>query len=246
MQVVSLIKQYTPWPLRYTYRFLKRELNWMISRLKPAATVFEEVYAKRGWADDGSAFHSGPGSIGIASELYGRTISRFISEHQIRSVVDLGCGDFRVAQLFVSDSIDYTGIDIVAPLIAHNEARFASNNVRFLCLDITSDELPKADLCLLREVLQHLSNQEIAVILEQARKYRYVIYTDYQPAAAAKVGPNKDMAHGRDTRIWRDSGVFLDQPPFSEKIELLLEVAPEHVLRAPGEMIRTFLLRQQG
>jgi SAM-dependent methyltransferase len=68
----------------------------------------------------------------LASELYASTISKFISEHQIRSVVDLGCGDFRVAQLFVNDSIDYTGIDIVAPLIAHNEARFASHNVRFL------------------------------------------------------------------------------------------------------------------
>ena len=61
-------------------------------------------------------------------------------------MVDLGCGDFRVAQPFVNDSIDYTGIDIVAPLIAHNEARFASHNVRFLCLDIISDELPDDDL----------------------------------------------------------------------------------------------------
>jgi SAM-dependent methyltransferase len=84
-------------------------------------------------------------------------------------VVDLGCGDFRVAQLFVNDSIDYTGIDIVAPLIAHNEARFASHNVRFLCLDIISGELPDGDLCLLREVLQHLSNREITLVLQQVR-----------------------------------------------------------------------------
>lgn len=76
-------------------------------------------------------------------------------------MVDLGCGDFRVAQLFVNDSIDYTGIDIVAPLIAHNEARFASHNVRFLCLDIISGELHDGGFCLLREVLQHLSNREM-------------------------------------------------------------------------------------
>jgi SAM-dependent methyltransferase len=245
MEVVSLIKQYTPWPLRYIARLIRRELNWMISRRKPAATVFEQVYTERRWADDGSAFHSGPGSIGMASELYGATISKFISEHQIRSVVDLGCGDFRVAQLFLNDSIDYVGIDIVAPLIAHNETRFASDNVRFLCRDITSDELPNGELCLLREVLQHLSNREIALVLEQVKKYPYVIYTDYQPAGALKIVPNKDMAHGCDTRIWRDSGVFLDQPPFSQDTELLLEVPSEHTLRAPGEIIRTFLLRRR-
>jgi hypothetical protein len=84
-----------------------------------------------------------------------------------------------------------------------------------------------------------------ALVLQQVRKYPYVIYTDYQPAAALKITPNKDITHGRDTRIWRDSGVFLDQPPFSQNIELLLEVASENNLRAPREIIRTFLLRRQ-
>ena len=129
--------------LRYTSRLIRREVNWMISGRKPAAAVFEQVYTERRWADERSAFHWGRA---LASELYASTISKFISEHQIRSVVDLGCGDFRVAQLLVNDSIDYTGIDIVAPLIAHNEARFASHNVRFLCLDIISDELPRRRL----------------------------------------------------------------------------------------------------
>lgn len=82
-------------------------------------------------------------------------------------------------------------------------------------------------------------------MLQQVRKYPYVIYTDYQPAAALKITPNKDITHGRDTRIWRNSGVFLDQPPFSQNIELLLEAASENILRAPGEIIRTFLLRRQ-
>jgi hypothetical protein len=86
---------------------------------------------------------------------------------------------------------------------------------------------------------------ENALVLQQVRKYPYVIYTDYQPAAALKITPNKDITHGRDTRIWRDSGVFLDQPPFSQNIELLLEAASENILRAPGEIIRTFLLRRQ-
>jgi len=34
-------------------------------------------------------------------------------------------------------------------------------DAQFLCLDIISDELPDGDLCLLREVLQHLSNREM-------------------------------------------------------------------------------------
>jgi hypothetical protein len=112
-------------------------------------------------------------------------------------------------------------------------------------LDATRDPLPDGDLCLIREVLQHLSNRQIASVLQAARKFRYVIYSDYQPPAGIQCLPNRDIPHGRDTRIWKNSAVLLDQAPFNREVELLLEVESQEVLLQPGECIRTFLLTDQ-
>lgn len=146
----------------------------------------------------------------------------------------------------MADDVQYIGVDVVDALVAHNQAIFGTDHVRFVRLDATRDPLPDAELCLIREVLQHLSNREIVSVLNAARKYRYVIYSDYQPGAKARCWPNRDIVHGRDTRIWKDLGVFLDQPPFNRTMDLLLEVPSQEILRQPGECIRTYLLTDQG
>jgi hypothetical protein len=45
-----------------------------------------------------------------------------------------------------------------------------------------------------------------------------------------------------DTRIWLDSALFLDQPPFNADMKLLFETPAAVDLRNPGEQIRTYLL----
>ena len=195
--------------------------------------------------DDGPMtgdFHSGPGSTGAAAALYAERIGAFIADNGIRSVTDLGCGDFRVASQFVDESIDYIGVDIVKALVDRNRIQFGATNIRFKCMDIVTDELPDGELCLMREVLQHLSNNQIQQTLGKLDKFRYVIYSDYQPCRSSACVPNKDIAHGQDTRIWRDSAVFLEEPPFCRKVELMLEVPSAQQLRSAGECIRTNLM----
>ncbi len=151
-----------------------------------------------------------------------------------------------MARNFVSDDVTYIGVDVVGPLIARNQALFGSENVRFVQLDATRDPLPEGELCLIREVLQHLSNRQIASVLHAVRHFRYVIYSDYQPPSDARCYANRDIVHGRDTRIWKDSAVFLNRPPFNRQMELLLEVESHEILRQPGECIRTYMLTDQG
>ena len=71
----------------------------------------------------------------------------------------------------------YTGIDIVESVIAHNRQLYGGDNVQFFVRDIIEDELPAADLCLIREVFQHLSNAQIQRVLPKLRAYRYAIVT---------------------------------------------------------------------
>ena len=70
------------------------------------------------------------------------------------------------------DGIQYTGMEIVPTVIEANVRRFASANVRFVCADARSVELPPADLILLKDVLQHWTNAEVARFLPRLREYR--------------------------------------------------------------------------
>jgi SAM-dependent methyltransferase len=236
------IKDATPWPLRRVSRRIKRELHWAANARQTPKTVFGRAYREGRWGGEGDEFYSGPGSLGQPAELYAERINAFIAEQGIKSVVDLGCGDFRVARRIVSDRIHYVGIDVVDDLISINRDRYGSDKVEFQCCDIIEDPLPDGQLCLIREVLQHLSNAEITRVLARLRKYRYVIYTDYQPLASRDFVPNRDIVHGHDTRLWKNSAVCLDQPPFNLGLELLLEVESSERLCGPGESIRTFLI----
>ncbi len=224
-------------------------LKWRSSRIakrrqdefsdKSAAETFSEIYASRLWGDDPGGYCSGEGSDEIFARQYAALIREFISDNGVNRIVDLGCGDFRVASEFVSDEIDYTGIDIVAPLIERNQELYGSPRVRFHCMDIGEDELPDGDVCLIRQVLQHLSNTEIAKILANCRKYRFLIVTEHYPSPDTKVTPNIDIPHGPGMRVYYDSAVFLDQPPFSlENVTLLLDVEAEDKTR-----IKSFLVK---
>jgi len=228
--------------VRRFLREIKREFRWALDSQRSVKSVFRHTYREGKWGGDDGRFDSGPGSVGEAAELYARTINEFIERNGIQSVVDLGCGDFQVGTRIVNNELNYVGVDVVDELIELNQRRFGSDRISFVCLDITQDPLPDGELCLLREVLQHLSNSQIARVLQAVAKYPYVIYTDYQPAASASFAPNRDIVHGHDTRLWKNSAVCLDQPPFNIPLRQLLEVESTQLLRSPGERIRTFLL----
>ena len=151
-------------------------------------------------------------------------VQRLVAQFQIRTVVDLGCGDFRVGRLLCAQGdLRYVGVDVVPDLIAHNRSRFGGPQVEFHCANLIEDELPDGELCLIRQVLQHLTNAEISRVLAKCAKYRAVLVTE---ELFTKRGsrPNLDITHGPDNRASDNSGVFLDLPPFSYKTTTLLEI----------------------
>ena len=64
---------------------------------------------------------------------------------------------------------------------------------------------------MIRQVLQHLSNTQIAAILAKLRAADLIV-TEHVPTAPGVVR-NKDKAAGPDIRLYRKSGVFLESPP---------------------------------
>lgn len=205
---------------------------------KTVAETFSEIYEKNAWGGEKGEFYSGDGSAEKFATEYAALVKRFIAANEIEKVVDLGCGDFRVASKIVSGNFHYTGCDVVFSLVRHLNEQYKSETVEFRCVNIVEDDLPDGDLCLIRQVLQHLSNAEISKVLENASQYKYLIITEHYPNPAVKIKPNLDIPHGPTVRLQYDSAVILDKPPFNLKnIQVLLDAEAEE-----GTRIKTFLV----
>jgi SAM-dependent methyltransferase len=214
----------------------RRRLN---SR-KDTGEVFDDIYRRGEWGKgNGEGPYSGPGSRGSAIDEYVKVVSDFVGEHGIASIVDIGCGDFYVGGRLLDrlrPDISYVGLDVSRVIIAHNRREHGRANVRFEWVDATAGPLPDGDLCLVRQVMQHLSNAEIQAMLRQLAKFRYVIVTEHHPAGLLRA--NADKAHGGDTRVIDGSAVVLDQPPFNVKgLKTLLETDASPSDRARGRLV---------
>jgi SAM-dependent methyltransferase len=200
--------------------------------------TFTEIYRRNIWGGSPGEFFSGEGSRGDRARIYAEAISEFIAENEVKRVVDLGCGDFQVASMFVDGSFHYTGCDVVAELVEHLDHQFGSETVEFRCVNVVRDDLPAGDLGLIRQVLQHLSNAEIRQVLAKCGQFRYLIVTEHYPAPSSGLTANLDIPHGPETRLHYNSAVVLDEPPFDlPNVKLLTETVAEDDTR-----IKTFVI----
>jgi SAM-dependent methyltransferase len=190
---------------------------------------------------DGLQYNSGSGSDRKFSIPYSKMLRDYMIKNSVSTVVDLGCGDFRVGSLLI-DEIDeiekYIGIDVVPALINHLNRRYRhSDNIEFLCRDIVNDDFlcKGGGVYLIRQVLQHLSNKEIRMVMEKMPSNARVIVTEHQPVLTEKVKPNIDKIRGADTRIKTGSAVFLEKEPFYYETRLLQEIKINE-----NECIRSF------
>jgi SAM-dependent methyltransferase len=225
--------------LRHQYAHL-----WRLPRMHRSygamslADTFTKIYRTKEWGDNGKPFFSGEGSHGPVIDEYCASVIQFIRDRQIRTVVDLGCGDFTVGRKIGKDTgIFYTGVDVVPELIEHHKTTVHEPNFNFLCADVTRDPLPAGDLCLIRQVFQHLSNEEIASILARLGSYPFILVSEEVPIHGGQF--NRDKPHGPDVRGFYGSGVYVEQPPFSIPARELWRIP-----LTPYSLLRTVLIEQ--
>ncbi len=117
---------------------------------RDATTLFSDVYARGVWGRGGEEWYSGGGSDGQFTDAYVEAVAALARQHAVRSVIDLGCGDFRVGRRLCAalPEVSYLGVDVVPALVERNRRRFGTERVTFSCADITSSVPPPADLCL--------------------------------------------------------------------------------------------------
>lgn len=181
----------------------------------PTKDAMQQIYELNLWGGEATEFYSGLGSHDQSIvKPYLLAVKEFLkSLKKPVDIVDLGCGDFNVGKELISYSKKYIGIDIVPELIERNREKYTTKNLSFECLDIAKDELPKGDVVIVRQVLQHLSNQEVKSVVDKLSQYRYIILTEHLPTV--EFTPNVDIISGQGIRLKKGSGLDLELPPFN-------------------------------
>jgi SAM-dependent methyltransferase len=237
--MTSAIKRLIPRSIQSLIRRWRTyQIQQQYARLALAET-FDRVYSSNAWGcGESVAPNSGVGSTGRYVVEYCALIETLLRGHNVSTIADLGCGNFNTGKLIAAMTERYTGVDIAQPVIEANTRTYSGEHVQFVRADLTRDQLPPADAGIVRQVLQHLTNAEVAAALTNVlQTYSLAIITEHiytGPGAKA----NLDIAHGPGTRVPIKSGVLIDQAPFSLKAIVVGDI---HF--ALNEVLRTWVVQ---
>lgn len=136
--------------------------------------VFDKIYQTDTWG-----FGSGHGSLPSVTKTYRAFLEQFLRTNDIESVVDYGCGDWQFSQLVDWGSANYTGIDVAENVIKENSKKHNRDNVAFLHVPFGSSNIPKADLIIVKDVLQHLSDDDVKSFLKNILpQFKFALITN--------------------------------------------------------------------
>jgi hypothetical protein len=127
---------------------------------------FEYILERNLWSSEES--RSGIGSTLSETATLRSSLPRLLRDVGAATLLDIPCGDFRWLST-TELNVRYIGADIVASLVEANRQQYASADRTFVCLDLTSDSLPQADVVLCRDCLVHLSYANIRRALANIR-----------------------------------------------------------------------------
>ncbi len=157
------------------------------------AHVFSTIFRSNSW--ESAESRSGPGSTVRYTQSIRANIEKLIAELEINSVLDAACGDFGWMSLVDMQGASYLGMDVVPELIENLEKEYATQDGSrsFVYGDMTQDTLPKVDLIIARDVLGHLSEENVMKALKNFRDSgaRWLLTTTFGDHR-----PNFDIANG--------------------------------------------------
>ena len=106
--------------------------------------TFSGIYDNYGFG--GGESRSGPGSSLQETKKLRETLKSLIKEKDIKTVVDIPCGDFNWMKEIVDSFDSYIGGDIVSKCITENNIKFSSESIKFIEFDLIEDKIPEADI----------------------------------------------------------------------------------------------------
>ena len=163
------------------------------------------------WGDHSRG--SGPGSEPDYTAGYRAFLATFLRENNIRSVLDLGCGNWRSTQLIDWTGINYFGIDFIHKIVARNRRIHGTANIKFAQGDVRAFDIPTVDLVIAKDVLQHWPTAEVVSFLGRLRE------SSAQMALLVNCANDDEQPRNRDIALGLFRPIHLNDPPFSSQLE---------------------------
>ena len=147
--------------------------------------IFTTIYERNLWGNNHHPEYHG--SSGEGSDIdYNKTtyvpfLKNLILHNNLKTIVDLGCGDFRCGELIYQDlDVLYTGYDAYKKVIEHHLARYPLPKYFFVHLDFChhKERIINGDICILKDVIQHWSLENIYSFLDylvENKKFKYIL-----------------------------------------------------------------------
>ena len=163
----------------YYQRMSLKKKRYLLKIDKTSETNFDLIYENNFWTSKESG--SGLGSVEETTQKIREALPVLFKKYNIKSVLDAPCGDYNWMKLVDKQGIDYIGCDIVKSVIEANSSKYSDQNVKFLNLNLTKDDLPCVDLILCRDCFQHIVYDDILKIINNFKrsKSKYLLTTSY-------------------------------------------------------------------
>jgi SAM-dependent methyltransferase len=84
------------------------------------------------------------------------------------TILDIGCGDWELMKFVDWTGYNYIGYDVSGLQVDRVTELYSAPNVKFVQGDACEVELPKANLVLMKDVIQHLQNASISRLMYTA------------------------------------------------------------------------------
>jgi len=210
-----LIENRVPWITKFLEPISRYYLGLRYKALS-SEELFLKIYKKHYW---GGKSRSGLGSDLTYTKALREKFPKLLKELDVHSILDIPCGDFNWLKEVNLDFIDYVGCDIVNEIIINNNKNYSNKNKRFLKLDIKNDDLPSADLILCKDLMQHLSFEDIWKTINNIKKTKAKFLL---ASSNIETKTNSDIVTGGSRKI------NLLAPPFSfpSPIQMINEENP--------------------
>lgn len=178
--------------------------------------LFTQYYNDNSW--NGRESLSGPGSDYEQTKYLIPELQALLKDLEIKTILDVPCGDFNWMRRVDLDGISYTGGDIVNKMIATNNKKHYTKNISFEIIDIVKDTLPKVDLVMVRDCFVHLPNKDIMSAINNIidSKSKYLLTTNFM-WKTQKV--NADIKVGD----WRRLNLEMEPFNFPYPIQIIIE-----------------------
>jgi 2-polyprenyl-3-methyl-5-hydroxy-6-metoxy-1,4-benzoquinol methylase len=174
--------------------------------------VFTEIFKKNIWNSEESV--SGTGSELRNTKSLRFSLSFLLKHLDVKSLLDVACGDMTWVSALDLNAIEYEGWDIVDDIIQQNKQKFAHKaNYNFKHQNILEGEIPKFDLIMSRDTITHLPTSAIWIFLKKVvnSNSKYLLISRYEFS---------EDSHS-DINFGQFRAVNLEKPPFNFNNALL-------------------------